>query len=120
MAAAPSFLLLAVAAAMFKWHRSVGPITAMIFSLGAALLAEFLLVVAAYGFNALYPLRQSLIALPGIPLLIYAITMISLSRQARIILPGAIASSSVGLVGLYFFGGFVLLTSACSYNSGGC
>lgn len=120
MAAAPSFLLLAVAMGIFQWRRSIGAITAMMFSLGGALVVQLLLAVAAYGSDALYGLQESLVALVGVPLLVYAMTMAGLTKRATIPVLRAIACAAVGLVGLYYVGGFVLLTSACSFNSGGC
>lgn len=67
----------------------------------------------------LNPLRQSLVALLGVPLLAYAIAMVTLAGRAKIALPGMVAWGTMGLAGLYYLGGFVLLTSACSYGSSG-
>jgi hypothetical protein len=120
LALAPVFLLLAIAAAMYLWQRSVGAISAALFSLAIALFALFLLVVAAYSSYGLYPIRQSLAVLVGVPLFAYAIAMVILTWRSNVSLPGAMACGIVGLGALYRLSGFVLLTSVCSYGSGGC
>jgi len=116
----PSILMLAVATAIVLWRRSVGAIAALLFSLGVAFLVLVLLVMVSFTFNARYPVRQSLVALLGVPLLAYAIAMITLTDRARIALFRAIPCAVIGLAGLYFMGGFVLMYSVCSYGTGGC
>lgn len=120
LALAPAFVLLALAAAMYLWQRSVGAISAGLCSLGIALFTQFILVVAAYSSYALYPIRQSLIVLLGVPLLAYAIAMVTFTWRSNMSVAGAMAVGIVGLGALYRLGGFVLMTSVCSYGSGGC
>ena len=120
LAAAPGTALLALASAIFIWKRKIGAVNAVLFSAGLALWIELLLSLAVHTIDALYPLRDSLMALLSVPLFAYAVTLTWLTKRWRInplfILPGGF----FGLIGLYYLGGVVLISSVCGVSLGGC
>lgn len=120
MATLPILGSFAAAAMVFLRQRSVGALAATFFSFGVTLLTALLLVFVTHGSSTFYGLGDSVFVLVGIPLIVYAMTLAMLTKRARIPLPAAIATGSVGLVGLWFAGGYVLIFTACSFNTGGC
>jgi len=120
LAAVPGTALLALATAVFLRHRKIGAANAVSFSLGIALSVALLLSLAVHTTDALYQLRGSLIALLGAPLLAYAITLTWLAIRWRINTLVMLLSGAFGLIGLYYLGGVVLMSSACGISLGGC
>jgi hypothetical protein len=120
MATLPMLGSFASAAAIFLWQRSVGALVVTFLSLGVALLAALLLVFVTHGTSTFYGKGDSVIALVGLPLVVYAITLAMLMKQAGIRLPVAIATGAAGLAGLWLAGGYVLMFTTCSFNTGGC
>ena len=119
-AAAPGSALLALASAIFLLKRKIGAVSAVLFSAGIALWIELILSLAVLTIDALYPLRDSLMYLLGVPLIAYAVTLTWLAKRWRInplfILPGG----AFGLIGLYYLGGVVLMSAVCGVSLGGC
>ena len=70
--------------------------------------------------DALYPLRDSLMALIGVPLFAYAVTLTWLAKRWRINPLMIQLGGSFGLIGLYYLGGVVLISSVCGVSLGGC
>lgn len=100
------------------WWKPVKEIPATLFSIGLTLLALVLVVIAT---NALYyGYSDSIGLILGFPLLIYAITLTGFTRYASLSLPKMIFCGIVGLVPLYYLSGFTLISSVCSFHSGGC
>ena len=120
LAAAPGTALLALAAAIFLRKRKIGAVTAVLFGAGVALWIELLLSLTAHTIDALYPIRDSLIALLGIPLFAYAVTLTWLAKRWRIYPPFILLGGFIGLIGLYYLGGVVLMSSVCGVSLGGC
>jgi hypothetical protein len=119
-AAVPGAALLAFSAALFLWRRHIGAINAVSLSLGVALLVELLVSLAVHTSHALYELRGSLIALLSAPVVAYAVTLTLLTIRWRINKPMVLVSGAFGLLGLYYLGGVVLMSSVCGISLGGC
>jgi hypothetical protein len=120
LAAAPGTAMLALAYAIFLRKRKIGAASAVLWGAGMALWIELFLSLAVHTIDTLYPLRNSLMALLGVPLFAYMVTLTWLAKRWRIkpffILPGGF----FGLIGLYYLGGVVLMSSVCSVSLGGC
>ncbi len=119
-AAAPGAALLAFSAAVILWRGQVGAVSAVSLSLGVALLVELLVSLAVHTSYALYELRGSIPALLGVPLAAYALTLTWLAIRWRINKPLVVVSGAFGLLGLYYLGGVVLMSSVCGISAGGC
>ena len=119
-AAVPGTALLMLATAVFVRQRKIGAVSAVSFSLGIALSVELLLSLAVYTNDALYQLRGSLAALLGVPLFAYAVTLAWLAIRWRINTLVMLLSGAFGLIGLYYLGGVVLISSVCAISLGGC
>ncbi len=119
-AAVPGTALLMLATAVFVRQRKIGAVSAVSFSLGIALSVELLLSLAVYTNDALYQLRGSLVALLGAPLFAYAVTLTWLAIRWRINTLVMLLSGAFGLIGLYYLGGVVLMSSVCAISLGGC
>jgi hypothetical protein len=119
-AATPGAALLAFSAAVFIQRRQIGAISAVSLSLGVALLVEVLVSLAVHTGYALYELRGSLLALLGVPLAAYAVILIWLTIRWRINKLIVLVSGAFGLLGLYYLGGIVLMSSVCGISLGGC
>lgn len=119
-AAAPGAALLAFSAAVFLRRRHIGAVSAVSLSLGVALLVELLVSLAVHTGYALYELRGSLLALLGVPVATYAVTLTLLTIRWRINKPLMLVSGAFGLLGLYYLGGVVLMSSVCGISLGGC
>ena len=120
VAAAPGAALLAFTAAVFFWQRKIGAVSAVTLSLGVALTAELLFSLAVHTTHALYHLRDSLSALLGFPLFVYALTLLWLARRWRINAALVILVGTPGVICLYYLSGVVLMSSVCGINLGGC
>ena len=119
-AAAPGAALLVLAIALLLWRRRIDAVSAVSLSLGLALVVALLASLAVHTSSALYELRGSFTALLAIPLVSYAATLAWLTVRWRIKLPLVLASGAVGLLGFYYLGGVVLISSACGISLGGC
>ena len=119
-AAAPALGLIGIGIVCLLWQKAIKAIPATLFSLGLALLALLLLVVTAYSFANAQLIRESVAVLLGVPLLVYTVSLGALTRYGGIAAARVVVCGLAGLVPLYFIGGFVLVTSACSLSSGGC
>ncbi len=118
LATAPALVLMALGLFWFFWWKPLKEIPATLFSIGLTLLALALIVITT---NALlYEYGDSIGLILGFPLLTYAATLTGFVRHARLSLPKIIFCGVVGLVPLYYLSGFTLISSACSFNSGGC
>lgn len=120
LAAVPGTAVLALATAVFLRQKKIGAVSAVLFSVGVALWVELFLSLAVHTTDELYPLRGSVMVLIGVPVFAYAGTLIWLAIRWRIsallMLPGGI----FGLIGLYYLGGVVLMSSVCGISLGGC
>ena len=119
-AAAPGSALLALASAIFLLKRKIGAVSAVLFGAGIALWIALLLSLAVHNIDALYPLRDSLIALLSVTLFDYEVTLTWLAKRWRINPLFMLAGGSFGLIGLYYLGGVVLVSSVCGVSVGGC
>ena len=89
-------------------------------SVGLALTALTVVDAVAYSFAPGSDLAQSPYLLLGVPLGIFALALGLLLRSVRSSILTSIGCAIVGLTGLNWVGGFVLMYSACSFHSGGC
>ena len=120
LAAAPGTALLALASGIFLRKRTIGAVSAVLFGAGIALWIELLLSLSVHTVDALYPLRDSLMPLLGVPLFAYALTLAWLANRWRINLLFILLGGAFGLIGLYYLGSVVLMSSICGVNLGGC
>ena len=121
-AAAPAVALIVIGGIWIFRRRRVNAIPATLLSIGVGLSALLLLVVFAYSFDnpLAFKVKDSLVFIAGLPLLIYGGALFVLLRRAGISTAGMVVYCLVGLIPLYFIGGFVLISSACSFGAGGC
>lgn len=120
LALTPSVLLIVIGAVSpirSRVHRAI-PATAL--ATGIALLVLVLLVVGAYSLDALHGVADSQVALIGVPLVSYVIILGVLAHRGGVSVPSASACGLVGMIGLWYLGGIVLMLSACSFSLGGC
>ena len=120
LAAVPGTALLALASAILLRKRKIGAVSAVLYGAGIALWIELLLSLAVHSVDALYPLRDSLMALLGVPLFAYAVTLTWLAKRWRINPLFILLGGFFGLIGLYYLGGVVLISSVCGVSLGGC
>ena len=120
LAAAPGTALLVLAFAIFLRKRKIGAVSAVLFAAGIALWIELLLSLVVHTSDALYSLRDSLMALLSVPLFAYAVTLTWLAKRWRINPIFILLGGSFGLIGLYYLGGVVLVSSVCGVSLGGC
>lgn len=120
ISALPALLLLALSGALFHWRKPAGTVTALSFSLGLTLLVVPLMVVVGHSSASLNPLLESPSVLLGIAILVYVGSLATVSWRARIPLLRVALVSVLGAAALYPLAGFVLMSSACSFGSGGC
>lgn len=112
-----------LAAVGFTWLYFWAPIRALpaaLFSLGVALLALMALVVLAYSTPLVHMLDDVIWVVLGVIPLIYIVSLIGCVRLAQVSNSGVVVFGLLGLIPLWFLGGFVLMSSACSFGSGGC
>jgi hypothetical protein len=119
-AAAPAIAFIAIGLAWLSWDRPIKAIPATLLSIGLALLTLMLLIVVAYTIASGASLQDSVFVLMGLPLLVYAASLVIMVRRSNISKPKAVAWGMIGLVPLYFVSGVVLIYSACSFGTGGC
>lgn len=98
-----------------------GSIWATALALGLALIVLQLLVIGALNINTLYGLADSVLAIVGLPLVTFLVSLGFISHRIKLSLPGAVSCGVIGIIGLWYLGGFVLIATACGINpSGGC
>lgn len=119
-AAAPSLVLIATGIAWLYWIKALRAIPATLIGLGSALLSGMLVITIGYSFPNAPAFRESWILIAGVPLLVYAATLVLFVRNAGIAIIAAVVFGFVGLIPLYFIGGYVLIYSVCSFSIGGC
>ena len=119
-AAAPSITLIVIGLAWVYWDRTIKAIPATLLSGGIALLALMLIVVVAHTAASAAALAESVLFLAGLPLLVYAASLVVLVRRSNVSRPVAVACGLAGLIPLYIISGFVLIYTACSFGTGGC
>lgn len=120
LASAPGVLLVVlgvVPSIRRKVHRTI---SATAIATGLALLVLVLLVVVGYSLDALSSVTDSQLILLGVPLASFATALGVLAHRSKLTLPSAAAGGIVGIIGLWYLGGLVLMLSACSFSSGGC
>ena len=119
-AAAPSLALISIGIAWLYWIKAVRAIPAALIGLGLAVFSGMLVIVIGYSFPNAPAFRESLILIGGLPLLVYAATLIFFVRNTEISTIAAVVCGLAGLIPLYLIGGYVLILSACSFSRGGC
>lgn len=118
-----AMLGICLAAVGFAWLYFWEPIRALpaaLFSLGVALLALMALVVLTYSTPLVHILDDVIWVVLGVTLLIYIASLIGCMRLAQASNSGVVVFGLLGLIPLWFLGGFVLMSSACSFGTDGC
>lgn len=119
-AAGPSLVFIAIGIAWLYWIKAVRAIPATLIGLGLALFSGMLVIAIGYSFPNVPAFRESVILIAGVPLLVYAATLVLFVRNAESSTIAAVVFGLAGLIPLYFIGGYVLIYSACSFSIGGC
>lgn len=119
-AAAPGIGLVAIGLTWLHWGKLIGAIPATLFSIGIALLALMVLVVLIYSTSLKYASNETIILILGITPFIYVASLILCQRRASLSATAVTVLGFLGLVPLWFLGGFVLMSSVCSFGTGGC
>ena len=119
-AAMPGIGLAAAGFAWLYWGKSIRAVPATLLSLGVALLALMSLIVLVYSTSLNYVLDDVILVVPGVTILVYAASLLGCVRRANVSAVGVVAFGLLGLIPLWFLGGFVLMNSACSFGTGGC
>jgi hypothetical protein len=115
----PGVVALALGACVLATRRAQA-LAATFVSVGLALTTLSLLVASTFTFAALGEVAESPLLLLGVPLGVLALALVLLLRRAQSSILASVACAMVGLAGLYWLGGFVLMYSACSFHLGGC
>lgn len=116
----PPIALISIGLGWFLWRGNTSAIASTLSSLGLALLGLVSLVALADAFPGAASLAGSLSVLLGGTLLVYAAALAVLTRRASVSTLSAVACGVIGLIPLYWLGGYVLIYAACSFGSGGC
>ena len=121
-AAAPGIGLATVGLAWLHSGKTIRDIPATLLSLGIALLALTALIVLVYSTSIRYALEDAtlLILLLAMPVVIYVTSLIVLVRRNKASSIGVTVLGALGLIPLWFLGGFVAISAACSFGTGGC
>ena len=120
LAAVPGTAVLAIETGVFFRQRKIGAVSAVLFGVGLALWVELFLSLVVHNIDALYPLRGSIVVLLGVPVFAYAVTLIWLAIRWQINALLMLLGGTFGLIGLYYLGGVVLISSVCGISLGGC
>lgn len=120
LAFAPAVLLIVIGVMASIRSRTPTAIPATALATGLALLVLVLLVVGAYSVDGLHGVAESQFILLGLPLASFAVALSVLAHRGKLPLLSVAACGIVGLMGLCWLGGFVLMLSACSFGLGGC
>lgn len=119
-AAMPGIGLAAIGFAWLCFWKSIQAVPATLFSLGVALLVQMALVVLAYSTGLVHAWEEVILVILGVTSFVYMSLLIGCVRLVNVSAPGTLVFGFLGLIPLWFLGGFVLLNSACSFGSGGC
>ena len=119
-AAMPGIGLAAVGFTWLYFWEPIRALPAALVSLGVALLALMALVVLVYGTPLVHMLDDVIWVVLGVIPLIYIASLIGCVRLAQVSNSAVVVFGLLGLIPLWFLGGFVLMSSACSFGSGGC
>ena len=119
-AAMPGIGLAAVGFIWLYFWEPIRALPAALFSHGVALLALMALVVLVYGTPLVHMLDDVIWVVLGVIPLIYIASLIGCVRLAQVSNSAVVVFGLLGLIPLWFLGGFVLMSSACSFGSGGC
>jgi predicted permease len=120
-ALAPAVTLLLLGAILSLRRKTRGAISATALATGLALVVIMALVIGRRSLYALGGIEDSALFLSGLPLASFAIVLGILSHRDKLPVPRVAACGVVGVIGLWYLGGFVAITLACGVMSnGGC
>jgi hypothetical protein len=121
-AAAPGIGLATAGLAWLYFGKPVRAIPATLLSLGIALLALTALIVLVYSTSIRYALEDAtlLILLLAMPAVIYVMSLIVFVRRNKVSSISVTVLGALGLIPLWFLGGFVVMSAACSFGTEGC
>jgi len=100
--------------------RKVRSISAVVLAVGLSLLTLTIVQLLTSRAGLLYPFDGSVWALIVLPLLVYAATPLALARRSDVSRLRLLVSAIVGLIPLYYLGGYILILTACGADKGGC
>ena len=119
-AVVPPIALISMGLGWLLWRGNTSVIPPTRLSLGLALLALVSLVALAYAFPGASRLVGSTFVLLGGTLLVYGAMIGVLTRHATISMLSVVTCGAIGLIPLYWLGGYVLIYAACSFGTAGC
>lgn len=121
LAIAPVVLLLAVGVIPFIRKRVHKAVWATALAMGLALLVLQLFVIGTHSLDVLYGFADSRLMLFGLPLATFFISLGLLSHRSRLSPLIAASCGVVGIIGLWYLGGVVAVSTLCGISpSGGC
>ena len=120
-ALAPAVVLIALGVALSLHRRLRGAISATALATGLALLVSMALVAGVTGLDALGGWADSEGLLLGLPFAVFVLTLGVFARRDRLSAWRVVACGAVGVAGLWWLGGLVVMLTACGINPhGGC
>ena len=121
LATAPAVLLLGVGLAPLVLKRAHGAVSATALAAGLALAVLQLFIIGVLSVDLLYDLADSRLLMFGLPLSAFIIMLGVLSHRNRLSLISAAACAVIGIAGLWYLGGFVVINTACGVSpNAGC
>lgn len=101
-------------------QRTMRVTSALALSMGFALCSILVLVVSVYGFHFLQDLSDSVVLILGVPITFFLVAFGIFVHRGKLSVLSSLLGAAIGLVGLYYVGGSVLMLSACRFVSAGC
>lgn len=119
-AATPGIGLVALGLAWLYLRIPIRAIAVTLVSLGIALLALMFFIIVIYNTSLVYAQEEVVLIILGLTPFIYVISLILFVRRTNASAIDTTVFGVLGLIPLWFFGGFVLINSVCSFAAGGC
>lgn len=119
-AAVPGASLAAVGLIWLYFWTPIRALPTVLFSLGVSLLVLVGLVVLVYSTSLVHALNVAIWIVIGVTLLVYIVSLAGCARITRTSQTRVFLIGLLGLIPLWFLGGFVLMSSVCSFGTGGC
>jgi hypothetical protein len=121
LASAPALLLIATGVVPWGQKKVHSAIRATALAMGIACLVLQLFVIGVHSLDILAGFADSWLMTAGLPLATFFISLDFLSRRRGLSLASAASCGVIGIAGLWYLGGAVVMLTACGMSSsGGC